>query len=108
MKFYLACMLFVLASCGTDRRTYGGYQDGGGSPPPSGGGGGDETVNYAQMNGLMQNYCAACHASAQFMQSENALRAGSVKNRIWNESMSPSNAGRKLPDAERQLMLSFF
>jgi hypothetical protein len=60
------------------------------------------------MNGLMQNYCASCHSSAGFMQSEAALRSGSVKNRIWNESMPPSNAGKKLGDVERQLMLSFF
>lgn len=111
MKFWFAWYILLVAiSCGTDRRQYDGYNGGGGSPPDPGGGGdpGDGSLSYAQMNGLMQNYCASCHASAGFMQSEKALRAGSVKNRLWNESMPPSNAGRKLPDTERQLMLSFF
>lgn len=108
MKFIIACLMLVFASaCGTDSHTYDRPPVTG--PPPGGGGGtpgGD--LSYAEMNGLLQNYCAACHASAQFMQSESALLASSAKNRIWNESMPPSNAGKKLPDTERALMLTFF
>ncbi len=111
MKYLFAGLLLIVASCGSDRRSYDGY-GGGDTPGPAPGGGGDVPggeVSYAQMNGLMQNYCAACHASAGFMQSEKVLRAsGGVKDRLWNESMPPSNAGRQLPDKERKLMLSFF
>ncbi len=107
MKFYLAMILFLSTACGTDTRTYGD-QPGGGRLPPGGGGqppAGD--LSYGQMNALLQNYCAKCHSTAGFMQSESALRQSRAKNWIFNEDMPPSGA-KVLPDTERELMLSFF
>ena len=111
MKFMIAILFLLATACGSDRRQYDGYSGGGTTPPPGGGGGdvpGGGDLSYAQMNGLLQNYCASCHASAGFMQSESALRNSSAKNWIFNEDMPPSGAGKPLPDKERQLMLSFF
>ncbi len=109
MKWFLMMLFLSLLGCGGDTRTVEYVptepDDPGGG---DGGGGGSQALNYGQMQGLLNNYCASCHASAQFMQSQNALVGSSVRDRLWNNSMPPSNAGKKLPDRERQLMLSFF
>lgn len=77
------------------------------TPKPGGEDPGD-TVTYAAMQKNLVTYCQSCHASANFMTSEAALRASSVQTRLTNRSMPPSNAPKALPDNVRTQMLSFF
>ena len=86
-------------------------------PPPSdgrppsgggGGGGGGGAPSYQETQALLNNYCLSCHSTAQFMGSERALRSSAVAGRLRSGSMPPSNAGKKLPDAERKKILTFF
>lgn len=82
--------------------------DGGGDPGgnPGGDPGGD--ITYPEMQALLNNYCQSCHASARFMQSEAALRGSRVEEELITRSMPVASANKKLPDAERATMISFF
>ena len=103
LKIFLT--MFLLMSCGNDPE----YRD---PPPhthpPSNGGGSGSTPSYAETQALLDNYCGACHANAQFMGSERALRGSAASSRVRARNMPPSNATRKLPDAERSKILAFF
>ena len=98
----LAAMLIVSA-CGKDETVVERYTDPpvvdpnpdpGVDPPP-----------YAEMQQLLVQYCEKCHASAQFMQNEAALRASSVKEQIWSNRMPK---GSTLPAEDKATMLAFF
>jgi len=65
-------------------------------------------ISYQKMQTYLANYCQSCHATAQFMQGENALRASQAKNYLWSKKMPPSNAPKALPDNVRTEMLTFF
>lgn len=65
-------------------------------------------LNYTQMKTLLDEYCAACHASAKFMQNEAQLRQSDAENQLWTKRMPPANAAKALPDRERNLMINFF
>ena len=113
MRIYLLGMIFILAGCGSGRNTRTVEYvpvPGPGQPPPSTtppGTAGDKP-SYPEMQALLNNYCAACHSSNPFMQSESALRGSGAKNKIFTGQMPPANAQRKLPDREKSLMLRFF
>jgi len=102
----LAMMALFLCGCGSDRvvREY--------VPAPSTGGTGGtgstgDKPSYQETQALLNNYCQACHSTAQFMQSERALRSSAVKDRVRSGNMPPSNAGKRLPDEERKKILNF-
>ena len=116
LLIFLSVILLSL-SCGTERVTYrDAPSDGGGGDPgggggsgggdPGGGGNGGGKPSYAEVQGLLNNYCASCHANANFMKSERGLRDSSVKQRVQNRSMPPN--ANALPEEERKLMLAFF
>ena len=103
-------IFLFLISCGSDHEHNDPAPQQPPARPPSGGGnsGGGGKPSYAQVQGLLNNYCAACHSNAQFMGSEAALRSSTALNRVRARTMPPPNAGKKLPDRERGQILSFF
>jgi len=72
-------------------------------PPPPGG----DPINYAEMQGLMNQFCAKCHASASFMVNERNLRASPVYDWIYTNRMPPQGAPQ-IPQTFRQDMLNWF
>lgn len=98
----LAVML-ILSACGKDETVVERYKD----PPLPGPGPGPDVdpPTYPQMQQLLTQHCEKCHATAQFMQSEVALRASSVKEQIWSNRM-PKDA--TLPEEDKARMLAFF
>ena len=107
----MKCLLFIsmlILGCGQDRiiKEYVPVP----APPAGGGGSGGSSggASYVQTQALMNTYCLSCHSTAQFMGSERALRASAVSGRVRSGSMPPANASRKLPDADRRKLLSFF
>ena len=97
-------LIFVLSGCGGEEDTVvvEKYKDPPDLPDP---GPGDGKPTYAQMQLLLTEWCEACHATAQFMQSESALRASDAKEQIWSDRM-PKNA--TLPPDVKNRMLAFF
>lgn len=109
MKILLGVAIAViLISCG--------YGDGGGDeyvpydpetpdqvdpePEPEPGG-----TSYLATQTILNRRCQSCHANAAFMQGERQLRASSVYDRVYNESMPP---GGGMPANERADVLNFF
>jgi hypothetical protein len=74
-----------------------------GTPDPGG-----TKLGYQQMQAQLVTYCQSCHASAQFMSGEAALKASKAKDYLWSRRMPPSNSPKALPDNVRTQMLSFF
>jgi hypothetical protein len=110
MNMFLLMISFLLINgCGTERtvenRTPAPQP--GPAPTPDPGDDNDE-LSYPEMQALLNSYCLSCHASARFMQSEQALRGSRVEEELLTRSMPPPNANKQLPDAERSLMISFF
>ena len=106
----LAMMALFLSGCGSDRvvREYVPVPGGGTGQVPGSGTGTGGKPSYQETQALLNNYCQACHSTAQFMQSERALRSSAVKDRVRSGNMPPSNAGKRLPDDERKKILNFF
>ena len=104
----LAMMALFVDGCGQDRvvKEYVPVPTGGTGSTGTGGTGGQPS--YQETQALLNNYCQACHSTAQFMQSERALRASAVKDRVRSGNMPPSNAGKQLPNDERKKILNFF
>lgn len=108
-KIILAFVILAMNSCGQEHIVDKPVEQPIPSPtktPQPGTGG--ERIGYQEMQGYLVTYCQTCHASAQFMSSEAALRASQAKNYLWSRRMPPSNAPKALPDNTRQVMLSFF
>ena len=111
MRFSILSLILWLSSCGSDTHVIEKYKEVPQPPPPPPGvdpGRDDGELNFTQMKVYLDKYCLACHATAPFMQSEQALRASSAEDQIWTERMPPSNAPTPLPDKERGIMLNFF
>jgi len=112
LSFLTLLMIFFslsLLSCGTEKESdpvppaQQRPPAGPGDPGPSIG-----DISYPEMQALMNNYCLSCHASARFMQSEQALRGSRVQEELTTRQMPPRNSPKQLGDAERGLMISFF
>jgi len=108
--FRVFCFL-ILISCGGEDRVIekqvpvpGQQQPG---QPPDPGPKPGQRISYAQMQGLLSEYCVACHSTAGFMQSEAGLRRSGVLGQLNSRNMPPSN-GKPLPDGGRTLMVNFF
>ena len=103
----LFILIFLVFGCGREPHVVEKYPDTPNQPPPD-----DDNntgdLSYGEMQALLNNYCAACHSTAGFMQSEAALRNSGVKDQLWSRRMPPSNAPKQLPDKERSDMISFF
>ena len=99
----ILAMMLMLSACGKDETVVERYTD----PPSPGPGPGPDVdpPSYAEMQQLLVQHCEKCHASAQFMQSESALRASSVKEQIWSNRMPK---GSTLPAEDKASMLAFF
>lgn len=78
------------------------------TPTPTGTPAPGDKLSYQQVQAHLVTYCQSCHASAQFMSGEAALRASRAKDYLWSRRMPPSNAPKALPDNVRTQMISFF
>ncbi len=99
---------YVPAPGGGSGNPGSGSGDGTPGDPGSPGNPGNTQISYGEMQAFLDNYCASCHSSSPFIQSERALRGSDTRNQLWSKRMPPSNASKQLPEEERQLMLSFF
>jgi len=73
------------------------------NPKPQPGG----KTSFAEAQGIMQKYCAECHAGAAFVKSESGLIGSSAKARVQNASMPPTYAD-PLPAGDKAKFLNFF
>jgi hypothetical protein len=66
-----------------------------------------DKISYQAMQGLLNQYCASCHANAPFMNNERALRNSTTYDRIFNRSMPPQSA-EQIAATDRVKMLNWF
>ena len=78
------------------------------TPPPGPGPGPGGDLTYPEMQAKLNQYCVSCHATAGFMQNENALRQSDVRERLVSRTMPPPDSSVFVPETDRQAMINFF
>lgn len=102
-------ILVLLFGCGgTDKETKVVERPappGGTNPLPPGGG----KVNFAQISGITQEFCSACHQGAGFLQAEDSFRRSAACRRVENRTMPPQNSRNygDWTDELRQIVVNF-
>lgn len=123
LKVFLAIGFFsLLGACGSEcsapicktvvneKVVYKDGKPGTGKPgtgKPGGTGDTGQAISYPKMQSLLNQYCVNCHATADFMQNESALKRSDVRSEVWNKTMPPQGQS-PLPETVRLQIINFF